>query len=183
MPSHIFTRLGMWNDSVASNQAARRRCARARRRGRRTARHGLPHLCVSCNLGRNDDAAAVVADLRRMSDLQGQQFKVGYAATAMPVRLAVERRRLAGRCCDRRRTNAPAGGEGGRDLGQGDWLGAARSNSRRKRRSAKASVKSSASCARREVITGPIRSRFKSAEVECLDRTGEGRWSFCAKNR
>jgi tetratricopeptide (TPR) repeat protein len=43
-------------------------------------------------LGRNDDAAAVVADLAGIGNLQGQQFKVGYATTAMPVRLAVERR-------------------------------------------------------------------------------------------
>jgi hypothetical protein len=42
-------------------------------------------------LGRTDDAAKVVADLRAMSGLQGKNFKAGYAATAMPTRLAVER--------------------------------------------------------------------------------------------
>jgi tetratricopeptide (TPR) repeat protein len=41
--------------------------------------------------GRYADAEQVVADLRSMKDLQAPQFKVGYAATAMPVRLVIER--------------------------------------------------------------------------------------------
>jgi tetratricopeptide (TPR) repeat protein len=91
MPSHIFTRLGMWNESVASNQAARRAAREQGDIGEEL--HAMDYLTYAfLQLGRNDDAAGVVADLRRMSGLQGQQFKVGYAATAMPVRLAVERR-------------------------------------------------------------------------------------------
>jgi len=91
MPSHIFTRLGMWNDSVASNQAARHSAHEHGDVGEEL--HAMDYLTYAyLQLGRNDEAAAVVADLGRMSNLQGQQFKVGYAATAMPVRLAVERR-------------------------------------------------------------------------------------------
>jgi tetratricopeptide (TPR) repeat protein len=91
MPSHIFTRLGMWNESVASNQAARRAAREHGDVGEEL--HAMDYLTYAfLQLGRNDDAAAVVEDLRQMSGLQGQQFKVGYAATAMPVRLAVERR-------------------------------------------------------------------------------------------
>jgi len=90
MPSHIFTRLGMWNESVASNQAAR---AAARERGDVGEElHAMDYLTYAyLQLGRTEDAAKVVADLREMSGLQGKNFKVGYAATAMPVRLAIER--------------------------------------------------------------------------------------------
>ena len=90
MPSHIFTRLGMWNESVASNQAARRAAHDHGDVGEEL--HAMDYLTYAfLQLGSNDEAACVVADLHRMSGLQGQQFKVGYAATAMPVRLAVER--------------------------------------------------------------------------------------------
>ena len=58
-------------------------------------------------LGRSEDAAAVVADLNKMSGLQGLNFKVGYAATAMPVRLAVERRKWADAAASEASTNAP----------------------------------------------------------------------------
>ena len=92
MPSHIFTRLGMWNESVASNQAARQAAHDHGDVGEEL--HAMDYLTYAfLQLGRNSDAAAVVADPHRMSGVQGQQFKVGYAATAMPVRLAVERRR------------------------------------------------------------------------------------------
>ncbi len=91
MPSHIFTRLGMWNDSVAANRAARRAAREHGDVGDEL--HAMDYLTYAyLQLGRNDEAAAAVADLGRMGNLQGEQFKVGYAATAMPVRLAVERR-------------------------------------------------------------------------------------------
>ena len=91
MPSHIFTRLGMWNDSVAANQAARAAAREHSDIGEEL--HTMDYLTYAyLQLGRNEDAAAVVADLGRMHDLQGEQFKVAYAATAMPVRFAVERR-------------------------------------------------------------------------------------------
>jgi hypothetical protein len=46
MPSHIFTRLGLWEDSINSNLAAREA---AHRQGdmRRTPRHGLSGVCLS----------------------------------------------------------------------------------------------------------------------------------------
>jgi hypothetical protein len=43
--------------------------------------------------GQDADAERVVATLSTMSGLQGRDFKVGYAATAMPVRLSMERRK------------------------------------------------------------------------------------------
>jgi tetratricopeptide (TPR) repeat protein len=90
MPSHIYTRLGMWNESVASNQAARKAAREHGDTGEEL--HAMDYLTYAyLQLGRTDDAAQVVADLHEMSGLQGAGFKVGYAATAMPTRLAVER--------------------------------------------------------------------------------------------
>ena len=89
MPSHIFTRLGMWNESVASNEAARRVAHEHGDVGEEL--HAMDYLTYAyLQLGSNDKATAVVSDLRAMQGLQGQNFKIGYAATAMPVRLAVE---------------------------------------------------------------------------------------------
>ena len=89
MPSHIFTRLGLWEDSIRSNEAARRAAHEQGDIGEEL--HAMDYLTYAyLQLGRADDAAKVVADLREMSGLQGN-FKAGYAATAMPTRLAIER--------------------------------------------------------------------------------------------
>jgi hypothetical protein len=90
MPSHIYTRLGMWNESIASNRAARQAAREHGDTGEEL--HAMDYLTYAyLQLGRTEDAAHVVADLHEMNVLQGGGFKVGYAATAMPTRLAVER--------------------------------------------------------------------------------------------
>jgi len=90
MPSHIFTRLGMWNDSIASNLAARAAAHEQRDIGEEL--HAMDYLVYAyLQLGRDADAAHVLEDLRGMGSLPGG-FKTGYAATAMPARYAVERR-------------------------------------------------------------------------------------------
>ena len=47
MPSHIFTRVGAWADSVATNRALGRRREEEQRTGRGAARAGLHDLCLS----------------------------------------------------------------------------------------------------------------------------------------
>ena len=91
MPSHIFTRLGLWDDSIASNLAA---IAAARTQGDvGEALHAMDYLTYAyLQRGRTAEAAQVVAGLPGMGALAAGSFKVGYAANAMPVRLAVERR-------------------------------------------------------------------------------------------
>jgi tetratricopeptide (TPR) repeat protein len=90
MPSHIFTRLGLWDDSIASNRAAR---AAAREQGDVGEElHAMDYLTYAyLQRGRYAEAEQVVVELRSMENLPASQFKVGYAATAMPVRLAIER--------------------------------------------------------------------------------------------
>jgi hypothetical protein len=92
MPSHIFTRLGLWEDSIASNQAARQAAHEQHDLGEEL--HAMDYLTYAyLQRGQDADAQRVVATLSTMSGLQGKDFKVGYAATAMPVRLAMERRK------------------------------------------------------------------------------------------
>ncbi|HXJ06162.1 MAG TPA: hypothetical protein VNH65_13750 [Candidatus Acidoferrum sp.] len=90
MPSHIFTRLGLWEDSIASNVAARdaahQQCATAEEL------HTMDYLVYAyLQSGRDADAAQVVEQLRGMSGLNTADFIIAYASAAIPVRYAVER--------------------------------------------------------------------------------------------
>ena len=87
MPSHIFTRLGMWNESVESNLAAREAAHEQGDVGEEL--HAMDYLTYAyLQLGQEEEAAAIIADLNRIKELPAKDFKVGYAATAMPVRFA-----------------------------------------------------------------------------------------------
>jgi tetratricopeptide (TPR) repeat protein len=91
MPSHIFTRLGFWDDSIASNRAARTAAHQQGDIGEEL--HAMDYLTYAyLQRGRDAEAQQIVTDLRSMTSITAAQFKQGYAATAMPVRLAVERR-------------------------------------------------------------------------------------------
>lgn len=90
MPSHIFTRLGMWTDSMRSNQAAREAARKQGDVGEEL--HAMDYLVyASLQKGSYSDTVAVLNDLKNMGTLGGE-FKGYYAATAMPVRYALERK-------------------------------------------------------------------------------------------
>jgi tetratricopeptide (TPR) repeat protein len=92
MPSHIHTRLGMWAESIASNTAARKAARKEGDIGEEL--HAMDYLIyANLQLGRDEDAAKVLDDLRKMTDLAPKYFKVAYAASAMPARYAIERRK------------------------------------------------------------------------------------------
>ncbi|HEY6985341.1 MAG TPA: hypothetical protein VH375_04615 [Rhodanobacteraceae bacterium] len=91
MPSHVFTRLGYWDDSIASNLAARAAAHKEGDIGEEL--HSMDYLTYAyLQRGRDADAAHIVDELHGMGDLSAEKFKIGYAANAMPVRLAIERR-------------------------------------------------------------------------------------------
>jgi len=94
MPSHIFTRLGLWQESIASNLAARNAAHRQSDTGEEL--HAMDYL-VYAYLQSGQDTAAfeVVQQLKNMPQLNTGSFKIGYAATAIPVRYAVERNQWA----------------------------------------------------------------------------------------
>jgi tetratricopeptide (TPR) repeat protein len=90
MPSHIFTRLGYWDDSITSNLAARKAASDEHDVGEEL--HAMDYLTYAyLQRGRAADAVAMLADTRGMT-LKAAQFKSGYAATAIAVRVAVERK-------------------------------------------------------------------------------------------
>ena len=91
MPSHIYTRLGMWDESIGSNLAARTAAHEQGDNGEEL--HAMDYLTYAyLQLGRDAEAARLIGELRSMSGLDGSDFKVGYAASAMPARYAIERR-------------------------------------------------------------------------------------------
>ena len=89
MPSHIFTRLGLWQDSISSNLAASKAAREQGDIGEEL--HAMDYLVYAyLQLGRYDDARQILDHLDSLKNLLAGDFKQGYAATAMPVRFAVE---------------------------------------------------------------------------------------------
>jgi tetratricopeptide (TPR) repeat protein len=94
MPSHIFTRLGLWEDSIASNAAAREAARRQGDTGEEL--HSMDYLVYAyLQSGKDAEAAQVIEQLKAMPKLDTADFKIGYASTAMPIRYLVERHRWA----------------------------------------------------------------------------------------
>jgi hypothetical protein len=94
MPSHIFTRLGMWSDSITSNLAARGAAHNRSDIGEEL--HAMDYLVYAyLQEGHEKEANEVIRKLKAMSSLDEGDFKIAYAATAMPARYALERRQWA----------------------------------------------------------------------------------------
>lgn len=98
MPSHIFTRLGLWDEGIRSNKqsvkAAICYAAQAGIKGHWDEElHGLDYL-VYAYLQKGEDAMAhaQLAYLDTMSLVQPVNFKVAYAFAAIPSRIALERK-------------------------------------------------------------------------------------------
>jgi hypothetical protein len=99
MPSHIFTRLGMWPDSIQSNLAS---AAAGKRQVAKTHPgatshdhlHALDYLMYAYLQGAQDDLAKSILDEALIySEADEPVFQVAFAWTAIPARLALERRR------------------------------------------------------------------------------------------
>ena len=92
MPSHIFTRVGAWRESVASNQAS----VAAAKGDMRYIPHGWDYM-VYAYLQLADDAGAdkVGAEARAISALNNPYFAEAFGIAAVPARLALERGRWA----------------------------------------------------------------------------------------
>lgn len=94
MPSHIFTRLGLWDDSIQSNLASRQS---AHQYGDMMQEfHAMDYLVYAyLQTGRDKDVSQVIQEMKATPKLDMSNFGVAYAATAMPIRAAVERGRWA----------------------------------------------------------------------------------------
>jgi hypothetical protein len=90
MPSHIFTRRGMWQDSIDSNLRSAA-AAKAENNGQEQA-HAMDYLVHAyLQLGEDADGKRVVAESASIS-VNPAIFIGHYALAAMPARYAVERR-------------------------------------------------------------------------------------------
>jgi hypothetical protein len=88
MPSHIFTRVGYWKDSIAANQASV--SAAKAEKGYGDQLHGQDYMVYAyLQLGRDKEARAVVDEMTSTSapDVAGASF----ARAASPARYVVER--------------------------------------------------------------------------------------------
>jgi tetratricopeptide (TPR) repeat protein len=99
MPSHIFTRLGMWEESIASNlksEAASRALTKAEGFDGASPEqlHAMDYLAYAyLQTGQEKRAQAVLAELNAIQRVNQPIFTVAYAATALPARIALENRR------------------------------------------------------------------------------------------
>ena len=99
MPSHIFTRLGLWQESVQSNiaseAAAKKFAAETHMEGAWDEQlHAMDYLMYAyLQAAQDKQARAVLDELYQISKTTPESFKVAYAFTAIPARYALERHR------------------------------------------------------------------------------------------
>jgi tetratricopeptide (TPR) repeat protein len=100
MPSHVYTRMGMWEDSIASNLAsaeAARDYARRAHGGAATMDelHALDYLVFSyLQTGREGRAKEILDHVRSLAKFPPENtFASAYAVGAIPARWTLERRR------------------------------------------------------------------------------------------
>jgi tetratricopeptide (TPR) repeat protein len=99
MPSHIFTRLGLWDESIQSNLAAQKAARELMAKTHPGSTyfeelHEMDYLTYAyLQLGRDDDAKGVVDAIQTVSKLNEETPQAAYAFAAVPARYALERHR------------------------------------------------------------------------------------------
>jgi len=99
MPSHIFTRLGMWQQSIDSNRAANAAALNYVHKSRgpgsydQETLHTMDYLEYAyLQIAQDDLAKEVVDELAGFREGEGASLATAYAVAAIPVRYALERR-------------------------------------------------------------------------------------------
>jgi len=99
MPSHIFTRLGLWDESIQSNLAS---AAAAKSQMAKTVPtvtsqdqlHAMDYLAYAyLQTCQDEKAKRIVDEMESVSRVDQQVFQAAYAFAAIPARYALERRR------------------------------------------------------------------------------------------
>ena len=99
MPSHFFTRLGLWQESIDSNRAsAAAGKAYYAKLGKDTVwdqtLHALDYVVYAyLQTGQDKQARAVLEELGAMQKSEPESFVAAYAYAAIPTRLALEQHR------------------------------------------------------------------------------------------
>ena len=89
MPSHIFTRLGMWDDSIAANTAVLNATRDSSGRLHSWDYMGYAYL----QKAQDEDAKRVLGEIQALRKIDGENFGAAYALAAIPSRMALERQR------------------------------------------------------------------------------------------
>jgi len=101
MPSHIFTRLGLWDRSISSNHDSTSSATEYTRRAQLSGHydeglHSIDYLMYALlQTARDVEAAQLLDELRAIGKANNQNFKVAYTYAASPARYALERRQWA----------------------------------------------------------------------------------------
>jgi hypothetical protein len=90
MPSHIFTRVGYWKESIASNIASVK-AAKADKEGTDQL-HAMDYMVYAyLQLGRDREALAVIDEMAQATNYSTATFGAPFALAASPARYAIER--------------------------------------------------------------------------------------------
>ena len=98
MPSHIFTRLGLWERSINSNHDSTKSAAEYTVSAHLDGHydeglHGMDYLMYAMlQTARDDDAAELLVKLQGIGKTNTENFKVAYSYAASPARYVLERR-------------------------------------------------------------------------------------------
>ena len=101
MPSHIFTRLGLWPESIQSNLASQEAARQLMARTHPGATHfdelhAMDYLEYAyLQVGDDESAGKVVAQVRAVAKVDQPTFAAAYAFAAAPARYALERHQWA----------------------------------------------------------------------------------------
>jgi tetratricopeptide (TPR) repeat protein len=101
MPSHIFTRLGHWQESIDTNrrsaEAAKYELRQANlEAGSYNALHAMDYIVYAAmQLAKDKEARAVLDEVRSVEKIDAEQFAAAFAFAAIPARYAFERRQWA----------------------------------------------------------------------------------------
>lgn len=98
MPSHIFVRLGLWQETIQSNLDARTSAKAFARRHHLPGAwdeqlHAMDYLVYGyLQAAQDKQALAVLDELNSIRQVDPPSFKVAYSASAIPARYALERK-------------------------------------------------------------------------------------------
>lgn len=98
MPSHIFTRLGLWDRSIASNHESTRAAADYTKRANLSGfygqgLHGMDYLMYAMlQTARDAEAQELLNDLLNIGMTDSEDFAVAFAYASAPARYVLERR-------------------------------------------------------------------------------------------
>ncbi len=99
MPSHIFIRLGHWQDAAQSNRAAYHAAKEYSRKNALSGTwdqqfHAMDYLMYAyLQTGQIEKAGEILQELRTIQKAQPENTTTAYAFAAMPARYAIERRK------------------------------------------------------------------------------------------